>query len=146
MSSIVHRSHHDRMSQFGNDPSGDGIVRYTDADRLLVGLEDRRNVAVGVQDESIRAGQALFHQPENRIVERSREIGNMREVVTDEGEVPFSFFHPAQSADALEGLVGADVTGQGIQGIGRYYDDSVVAQDIHRFGDVPVVDIVRINA
>lgn len=142
----MHGGDHDRISQYADQFTGDRMIRNPDADGFLVGFKNGRNLTVGIQDKCERSGKAVFHQPENRVVEGSRVVRDGGEVVTDEGEIAFPFFHSTQSLYPFKRLIGADVAGQGVQGVRGYDDNTVVTEHFYRFLDVAVVDVLRVDA
>ena len=51
----------DRMAQFADDSQADGVIRYTDADRVAFGQHDSGNQPRTLQDERVGSGQETFH-------------------------------------------------------------------------------------
>ena len=128
------RRAHERLAELTQQQLRHGVIRNAHADGApLLVLQAPRRLAGGSQEKGIGPGQAGLQQPELPGVE-VREPADLGEIGADQGEMVVAV-RPAQAADALQGILVADVPPERVAGIGGIGNDAALAQDVRRLAD-----------
>ena len=121
----------DRLAKLLHDGTGHAMVWHTDANGLLVAVQDLGHLRARFEDEGKWAWKGLLHHLKHRLVDHPGVLGDVAQVGANEGEVMLSGIDALDLADAFDGALVGDIAAHAIDGVGGIDDDASVSEHVH---------------